>query len=725
MVEVDITNSASTWCNVSTVYINGKLEPRLRCSLIETSIGPMAGTAILSLGSTTNTEQAPRTLMSSADYERWKFGSRVKIMSDGVTIFLGTILKRTDDMSADRPMWIALDDRWVASRIKIRGAFVYDPSHGCKWISRIDPFFNPSGMWNCIGYDNGSGIVPVFAPYAQARPSDKTESFIADVAEGEISAWTPKRALQYLQMVATIDGPDGWVPDRHRRTLRNSTRIEFPVEALNIIGTKKSDDKDPLDSKLQSYNAMGANLVEAVCQVLKRAGTHELGLELSGDKSKVVFFPLEDDNKGVDILVRRGAKVAETSIAKDFNLIEDAEDVVESVLVEGQPHMVETRLEYDPEKSEAENTLIPNWTAQREEYFKMVIWGAAEGEEKGSYALIPSVDGGIPDTPCNGSGETTEIEACKVEAVALARQLYPDVYFDYLIKTENLDKLSDSIFNGLSKEFESRMKYPILFAVRPALQEQLSKFIVNGSPLNARLPVRIQIKSSDKWFDAPFLNGFAASTECIRIQGLSENADGQEYCNYEGSLLSTPWEVTARGVRINIALPCDHRVEGYAELGKDDVSQLDPSLNEEIEGKLLHSEINPAYVHEYRKNSYPTPTAEMAENGDIENSIDDAEKAAERLLVKKKKPEKRSSWSFAKIRLDYTPGKIVNKVRIIEGSTGDVDYDINSPIKSVVYDFDNNETKINGLIDYAERPMEAEQEEEPALESNPTESNPS
>lgn len=736
MQVLNMAGSATILANESTVWINGSLEPRLRCISVETSLGPVPGKALLMLGSIVDTEIAPRTLKAYEDYERWKFGSRVMVKSDGDLLFLGTMLYRHDHCSSDAPMWVALDDKWILSRLPIRGAFVYDPAetsgNPIKFLSRFQPFFNPGGMWNCVGYNTGSGVRPLFYPYAEARPTLLNQSFDSLVA-GELTAWTPRRALQYLQYAATTDVPPGWTSDRHWRQLSRSNRVNWPAHSIDHAdGTKGKGGLDPLDAKLQATNCTNKNVLETICQLLKYAGTHDFGMEVGGAsrESTVTYYPRDGSGEGCNIIVRRGGRVAESNIAIDFDMHEDATGVSESVLMEGSPVKCELRVTYRPDDAgnpEADpptnstNTLDPAWSDEDEQYFKTVIWGGPDpgesGDPAGAYAKVPAAPGEEPTVDCDGTGGNPLCYSLTADAVALARQLYPNVFMEFKLNTAILD--ADPLyspFNGPTQEFADRDQYPVVKESRPTYQEQLTKLFL-GDTLQARYPVRIEVDtctvgldppSAAAWVDAPFLNGFLSSPTTIRIQGLAENAEGQPFCIYNGSLYksgssSTPWLVTRKGVRINLAIPLDHRVEGYAEISNTQ-SPMDSSLNEEFGGRLMLAQLNPSFTNEYARNSYPKPDSATAVNASLEDSTPDAIAAAERMLSLNKLPEKRSNWTFPGIRLDYTPGKWVRKIKVVGGTSADIDYDIKGILPSCVYDFLRQETRLGGITHFEPAP---------------------
>jgi len=744
MQELVASNSATIRASVSTVYINGNLEPRLRCSTVEAALGPVPGKAFLMLGSNVYTEWSPRTLYSTPTYDRWKYGSRVEIKANGTTCFLGSIVQRMDSGAADAPIWVAFDDKWLLSKFPVRGCFVCDndraeePTYTAKFISRYLPHFNPQGWWNCMGYqDQNWGLVPLFAPYAQQRPFDYQKQFsqtFTELVAGQLTCWTPRRAIEYLRYMIFIGNVPGWTKNRHYRTMINSNRIVWPSSYNLGDGNGGQGGYDPLDMKLQDCNVTNMNMLEALCEVLHKAGTHEIGTELHGSKSYISFYARKQPshyNSGVNIYVRRGGVVRESNVAIDFDLFEDATNTVDAVLVEGSEHKLETELSYDADLAAGDpkkntNTLDVAWDPEDERKFKKVIWGGDDIETLNDYAMIPSVDGGEPDTICNGTGPSPigPISARSSEAIAYARQLYPDVFMEFRINMKNMIAQTIKVMYGLTgEEYKNEADYPIITAIRQAFDTQLTKLNIGGEDLFARLPARIQVKTGGTWYDSRFLNGFQASAQTIRLQGLAENLDKDDPssptendCIYENSLYSTwannekPYDlVTVKSIKINLAIPLDHRVEGYRELSQYNNSQLHYSLATEFGGRVMAAELNPAYLHEYRKNSYPKPGAKLGDT-DIENNQQDIDWTAYRTLNRSQYTDKRSNWIFPGINLAYKPGGWVKSIKVIEGSGSDRDYPVYGLIPSVVYDFLNQITRTGGILHYQPTPSIEEPE---------------
>lgn len=651
---------------------------------------------------------------------------------DGCPIFLGNMLQRNDSGAQDYPVWIAHDDRWLMSRFIVRGAFIYDSHYNsdpkASFMSRYTCHFNPNGMNNCVGIQTTSGLVPMFYPYAEATTA--TETIFAKLTKDDLTAWTPRRALQYLQFISMVnDAYDGYNTKRNGyRTFYASSRLQWTMKLDALDGSQGRGGDDPLDAKLQSIDISGKSLLESICQILHVAGTHDVGLDIKNDTSYIMLYPRYRNESSLVINVRRGGSVDEANIAVDFDLSEDASNIAESVLIEGQERKAELRLEFDPSlgsdylddpEDDFVNTISPAWTDQDELWFTKVI----EGNE--TYAYLPASPGLIPSVLQDGTGGTYPVDARSKGAISLARQLYPDVFMTYQINVENLATTAKSPMHGINEEWKNETNYPINYDVRSLYNEQLNKL----DSLD-RIPVRCMIlnwngdnnptEKIDKrtgstteamWIESPYLNGLMINPRKFRLVGLTENLDSgdttQVNCSYLGSLYVDPLNVRRRGIRLNIAIPLDHRIEGYSELSTEEVSELDPTMTDQLGGKLIAYEQNDAFVHEYNMDSFPQPNTTgnvKIPDKNIQFDEQNINAAAARMLQRQRNPEKRSNWIFPGIRRDYQPGKFVSKVKVIGGLGTDIDYKIESIIPSVVYDFLRQITRVGGIHSYTPSP---------------------
>jgi hypothetical protein len=707
MPDVAVTESATGTAAVPVVWINGVAFPWITCTAIESSLGATPGRAMLQLHEGDWTLSGPITLNAIDWTAYFRPGARVKVTVGEDVVFLGTLLPRQDQGGQDAIVWGALGDEWILSRLPVRGCMVYDAG-SVKFFSRYDPVCNPGGAWNCMGASYGGRIWPVFAPRADQSKAYATtdDNFSAELEAGVLTAWTPRRCLQYLRLLMFAER-DGWNSTTHYRNLERSARIEWPESAADALsGATVEETRDPLDRKVQTLGLRGSCL-SALHRALRAAGTHDLFLQPNADKSRVTFVSLvAAPESPMTIPIFRGGTPIDLNTAFDFELHETAEDVAESVLIQGEPARVEAQFEYDPEGEN--NTIKPTASDTRVGYFLTVIWGAAEGQAKGEWAKIPADPDSAPSLDADGTGGKPYARSCSRDAIDLARQLYPDVWTEFAVdSTAAYDAGILQGIAGTDAKFDNTLTYPFLTGGRPALPEQLQHLLIGAEYLPVRFPVRVMVYHDDAWRDVPYASGFRAGAASFRL-GLAENLDGDPACIYSGSLLAKPWACELKAVRVNMAVPMDHCVQGYAEITEP--SELDPSLEAEFNGPLQYFEDGAGFSEHYQYRSRPSAMTDHGNTGETVDSNgitgllppgseqEQADAAAARILAKRRYMTRRTSWRFPGIRLDYWPGTWVSRVVPRQGAADDADYPVDAPVKSIVWDFLKQETHIGGLL---------------------------
>jgi len=273
---------------------------------------------------------------------------------------------------------------------------------------------------------------------------------------------------------------------------------------------------------------------------------------------------------------------------------------------------------------------------------------------------------------------------------------------------------SEGILEGIASEyvagsgkFKDTFAYPYYSGSRMTLPKQLQHMQLGEDYVKLPYPVRVQIYHDDKWIDVPAENGFRPGVASFRI-GLAENVDGKPFCVYSGSMLIDPWGCEWKKVRVNLAVVMDHVTQGYAEIS--DPSELDPALEAEFNGPLMHYMPDGGFVENYQYKSKPSAMIEFENTGQTQDSDGitgwmppgsdqtGIDAAAARQLEKRRYQTRRTSWKMVGVRADYQPGMWVSKVKVRGGVAGDIDYDLKAPIKTIVYDFLKQETHIGGLL---------------------------
>lgn len=696
-------------------------------------------------------------------------------------IFLGNIMGRHDSGQHDQKLWIAHDDREVLSNLFVRGAMVAEPDGTVIMNRRFNAHFNPSGLWNCTkgNITNLKNITrgtynpkfaPVFAPYASLgrayeSPIEGTE--IDTLAPGKVIPWTAKLALMYLCNLANMPkmmAIDGIIPNEWR-SLSDSKRLYWNEES--IIGLNAIDPANPtlpsfMDRKLPDLSIRGESFCSAIQKILNAVGCYAwfVGPTTFTDSnsgnpvtsfSEVKFFPIGTnatkenytDITGVPLYLQRGGDLLHADSIYDFDVQEDASNVKPNVLVEGAPVRVETALYYNPENL-ALSDILPAWTKAEEDNFKRVILGTdLDEEEFRTYAKVPPIVGDVKtpfaqwepaDGKARGDGTYKPFAwASSAEAVSLARQYYPTVFIAFRINHDGL--YVQQALDGVNGVFADRTKYPQMRYNRPILKEQLGYMLLDllgdEKPANFMLnkfPVRICIKGEE---DADYIDAVPTPNITITgdgtfwIRGISEELDGAEVkatswrCLYDGSLFGNYVTKTkCKKLRINLAMPMDHRVKAYvndASVDKSLVNSYCKELGGDGKGPILYID-NPddSFNENHQWRSTPTATKSMSVGATkiampltriappgSEQQF--AQIHANRRLMFTRKVEKKTSWKLPWIRLEFPLGTWISEIFCSDaygtqsGAIPDYHYIVNAPIMAVTYDFQAQETNLAGL----------------------------
>ena len=719
------------------VKINSELVDWVTVTAIEDSTGILPSRALLRLGSNQYDDEAPVTL-NRFDYG-FKRGARIEIFHEDEILFLGNLLKRrdTDDGDGSTVVWEAVDDRWLLSKIPLRGCLVYDPTDNVvKFIPRYVPRTNPRGKWNCIVVNVGSGIghYPVFTWTSDVGKSYESpvEAFDPLAAVGEATAWTPRRFLQYLQLYATLDparlsgtGGKSW------RSLHNSRRLVWDTDSLQISGQDSQTQFDPLDRKMPDVAFRGEKVLGAIDKTLKAAGTHGLRIQYTALsptswRSRVQFYPkgytgLRDDEVRRKVIpLQRSGSPVDINTAFAFNMHEDADEIAEAVLVEGAPVQVETSITFtNPTASDYAATsdgLKPAWTRAQETAFLQGINGGA-GPGPGTYAKYPSVQGSTTlDLTADGGGSPARALAfARTEAAqALLRQCYPTVFRAFYADSAQITALF-----GLDAQYLGVDEYPLLLTARQIYDEQLqfalervSGLFSGDSRIQKNFPVRIEVwgAADSAYHDVAFTKGLQQDgNSLIWLDGLADPVSGEPDSIIDGDLITDPLNVVLKKIRMNVAMPMDHRVLGYAEVDNS-VSELDPGLATDLGGPPLDYIDSPDAYHE--KHQFDSSPAAFAKFYAGENVVTTplnrllppgseqphAEYAARRRLDVSRFPKRQSSWQMIGIRPEFRAGDWIDKVKMVNAVDSESDFDINAPIETVTYDFIDQRTVLGGLI---------------------------
>lgn len=764
------------------VFIDGIERGDYKCVSIEQNAGIVPSKAVLEWNPSAllspAEEYAPTTLDVYTDENgesvRELHGARVVIRDRNEdTLFCGHLLVRQDAGAADQVLWTAYDDREAMTKIPVRGAVVRDEyTLAARFLPRYDAHTNPGGFWNCTGWTcdvpdhplNGE-VVPVFTArgYVKVSYESPDSVFPEKVKVDEVTAWTPRRFLTYLYMLAHM--PKGGVPgisqlSKTWRSLLPKKDTSTPLFDWQFESIKKMVGKDPgqsgtdpLDRKMPDINFQGNAILQAISDTLTTAGTHDIsftaqglydavgvganqvGVFNGGAQTIVDFFETgktgslnNQTTYNVIPLLRSGrpSDLPNVNTAYDFQLSEDSTNTRMACLVEGDVVRTETRVSIG-------NGLKKGWKPNEEESFKQVIAGADAANAAGiKFAIYPqALNLDNTDIPLASTWATADGQdgrelayAFSPEAVQLARRLFPRVFRAFYIDSRETEVIT--ALNGFASAYSDTDEYAQGQSVRPVLPNQLQYQLADVSAgggiensLAARLPIRVSVENSDGWVDAGWTSAGLLGDGVFLID-MAEQFDATPQCIYSGHLYASgdgqpvkPFGCELKNMRINLAIPMDHRVSGYDALGEEfntggisDWLYVNGNYATSTGGEFLqYIDSGETYREEHQVASYPV------DNDSVRNRLlppgseaENAQFAAQRRLFSTQRINRLSSWKMVGIRPEWKVGQWINQVDQIfvdnngfVGSAG-LPYKINAPIRSIVFDFMEQDTTIGGLI---------------------------
>lgn len=725
-------------CVTPTISIAGTVRTDFACPEATDMRGIVPGKALLKyLGDADKDTAGPIALTQPA--VPLQHGMRVMVYDGTYRYHHGFLMVRRDQGAQDAVVWESHDDRILLQGCPVHGAIVRDIDQTAKFLGRYEARTNPNGMWNCM-YVSASitggeaELVPVFAPHAErshdyesptgTSPADPT----AD--DGLLYPWTVRRFLKYLWVIANVNPNAGGVTGIYGTRWRNlygagSPKLTWDAARIAAItGLATPGGTDPLDRKMPDINFQGLTLLSAINRCLGAAGTHEIVIVPQADgTSKLDFAPTgypEASGIGVaqELRLQRAGAAEDSDTIFDYNCVEDASETFDSVLVEGDVVRVETRAEYDPD-AESTSKLAKAWTDDEEDAFLKCVNGGTSTDGSDTYAKIPTILGdeafSASWADADGDGGRPLAYARTPEAIALARQSFPRVFRAFRLMTANLG----TALSGQGSEYSSTPTWARLIAQRPVLADQLQYYLRDlsasgtetGNILSVRMPVRVEIyrREDEKWLEIPREVQLRVTGDgVVWLDGLAEAENGKDYCLYSGDLedYTKVLDVEMRKFRLNVGMPMDHRVQGYAAVG---TSVLHADYTGAIDGSpLLYIDSPQSYHEHHQVGSYPAAAAKYYAGGTGTaapltrmlppgGEAGAAGYAATRRLASAQRIKKTSSWSMVGIRGEYRAGMWIEKIFLDDGVTP-VFYSVDGSVEKVTWDFCQGQaTSIGGV----------------------------
>jgi len=734
-----IQNEIPTY--VPTVRVSGVEVSDLLCNRVTKRTGISPSTCDLQYVSGQDTI-GPRTLTNGGSY---KHKQRVVVYNRDIEHiwFQGWLTKRRDQHAQNTVFWTANDDTILLRQSYVKGCYIsdilLDGTRALKYSQALDTIFNPKGSWNCIGKEitttepNGEGGVvevtrtyPVFAPTALQGQAYATPNQQWDQAPSltKIEPWTPRRILQYLQLVMHtyyINNEEDVIGEGFVQAKNSINPDYLSLSFEHIAGLDAIDPgymtQDPLDRIAPQLQLQGDTLIGAFEKTLRIVGTHLLatsydkakfshvgGLKGVG-KTNLIFQPQGYMADGKSIQVQFDGLVdREKGTIFDFSLSEDSLDSSPDVFVEGESEKLEIQLEYtgDPETS----TIVPAWTQDEEDSFLRCILGNTDlTGNPGPTAIVPKISGKTSDEPgeyerLDGTGDRPYVSVLSPQAISFAQQNYPTVFRAFLVRTYG--DLKDALGG------DDAIIHP-----RPILPQQLQFLTwqaekVGDTRLRTALPIRLSVQPNDgdKYYDAGRDIRIKVTTNTdgdnlIWLDGASTSVDDKHFCIYAPSLLNNFKDINnginVRKFKLNCAMITDRRVQGQAYVA----NPFSEDFPQAFAGIPYAYVDDPKSFRNYRQvNSYPAANSKYYDGTDgitpveapLNRSLppgdetEYSEYAAQRELAIRRRPVRNSSWKQFGLQRTIDAGDWLSTVKV-EKEDGTTDYDVDSVVRTVVFDF--------------------------------------
>jgi hypothetical protein len=736
------------------VYIDDVLAPTMNCMQMELSAGIVPSRAILmqSFGRDT---VGPITLNDPSVGGGYVFGQRVRV--DAITkgdeahplpIFLGWLMKRSDQGALDKVIWQAYDDRIFLQYVAMRGCVIYDAiTKSLRYSARHPTIFNPEGFWNCIGVTYQSKTYPVFTQTAQMglayQSPEATYPKVPVV--GEVSAWTPRRALLYLKLWATasLDGSIAGLSPGDQSFLSPTERLIIDYDTIYDLSAEDPAHLgvDPLDRKLQQLSVQGGSLLNAFGNVLNAVGTHSLAVEpdpytTEPTKSNLIFrnTGYSTGVTDMDINIQRAGNVGDTLSevpnCNDFNLDEDATLVVENCLVEGDAIRAESSLSFfgghptfpTDYADSTTSDIIPAWNYAQEKAFLECIHGGPSSSPGTSYAKIAAVNGDPGSlTVCDGSAYPKRILARSAEALQAARDSFPTVFRAWKLngKSANIQTIL-GLANGGAGGLQGN---------RPIMPEQLQFMVKNlggGSGVSnwlvTHFPLRVRFRDAVDvgWYEVPKDIGARVTPDgLIWLDGLAETACPGSDCVIVGDIMDQTDYINGiimlRRMKINLAFPLDNRVQGASASTYFPVSSLMRygfASNCAQFGRYLDAGRSFRRGIQYNSEPCLSPTYYSGANGttpvdlsaltrDVPpgSEVPQAQYASLRILAKHAYPLREGWFKMIEVMPEILPGWRIGVINLLTPPDGVRAIPVNACFLSVKHDFMAQLTTLGGLLD--------------------------
>ncbi len=665
---------------------------------VEHSAGIVPGKAFVSIRNLNAADENGHVTLQSTGAlapNCFKFWSRIRITSNGSTIFIGSLMKRRDWIAGNAAIFEFWDDRWLLSKIPIRGALVYDNyDNSVKFLPRYDCRTNPNGYKNCTRAGSLPGVADGDIYVFSEIPEQGTQTLANDAAVGNDDSaapgqsiyWTPERFLKYLRALAFYAPPS---PYAGNWAGLDATKVMWTAASCQF-------QDGPMRRMMPDLQFQGQAMLGAIQKTLDVSGDYQLHCDYRAGGQTALAFHVRDRSLAParrTINLQRTGAAADVKTAFDGVAETDASELCTGVIVEGAAPLIESEFSYT---NGGGDTLEPVWSAAEQTGFLQII---STGKDLAGN-----------DLPGGSSGSLRNSK----QALQAARLSFPKVYRAFQLKGGGLT----AILSGAGGKYTN---VPVLLDFKTPLAEQLQPYFESTGVRRGRVrvPVRIQVSANSAstiYHDVTYHNGFRISDDgIIWFDGLTDDLAGLDSI-YDQALQSYTGGVAPplRKIKINCAIPHDTRLFSAIDIFRDgvDPNSIRDQINESMNGTygpalqryILAAD---AYQQEHQVASNPVLSGsfQTSDGGAPPKLVtlttlitaviyDDSTQIKAHATRRHKDAarfKRSNTWKLPGIRLDFSIGDFIEKVSF-RGAAASGEYKINAPLDHVTFDFRKQET---------------------------------
>lgn len=666
-----------------------------------------------------------------------QYFSRACVDVRGTTVFIGSLYVRDDDIESKSVTLEYWDDRWLLSKIPMRGCLVYDKkAQAVKWLTRYVPIVNPGGYRNCTSAVIGGVSTFVFTELGEQGTEGQTPYDLVgqepSMEPGVALFWTPARFASYLRAFATIARTEY----AGTQALLNTGKLLWPEFGFTANSPSEPLRNDFATHRMTETSFQGQYVLGALVKTLEDiCAEYTLGVGFKNAQSELQLVSCTALNKlTVTLPIQTSGPVSDIKSMFRGVMKTNASEWCGGQLVEGSPPLVEGRFEFIPKNGAgavvgsvremttddiADVALYPEWTADEETKFMRII-----------------TMGVSPDGSRLKYSDGTEIPTHSVDLMQIARNSYPKPWRCFSLRGAALGAILNGVARSIPQTGTSFGGMPRITSFKALRAMQLQPYFetnVAGKVARGRIRLDMRIETQNAaangggvYHDVLFNNGLRIDDDgLIWFDGLTDDIGETLDRIYTGDLrnpsLTDPDDTRdvnypkLKKIRLNATIACDFRVYASASIVDYDPHNVkdriapdvvvgcgEVAANAAATGRLLSYVHNPeGFREEHQVASYPCePAAFQVTNDDgtgLQNLVTPVNKIlhsdatelaayAKRKLKDKARLIRSFRFDMIGVRPEFMAGQFVEKVQ--KQPSGE-EYPVNGVADRVIYYFES------------------------------------